>query len=242
MRKQVLFSLMLTLGMMGGLTVCPVSVKAAVTQQTIKVKGQVVDQDGEPLIGATVRVKGAQSGSVTDLDGNFEIEASSNATLLISYVGYKDREIAVRGRAVIEQIQMEPDSQVLEQVVVVGYGTQKKADLTGSVSVVNADELKRTSNSNISTMLEGKVAGVQISSDGQPGADPSVRIRGLGTFGDTSPLYVIDGVPMGTTIRDFSPNDIETIQVLKDASAGAIYGSRAANGVVIITTKSGKKD
>ena len=242
MRKQVLFSLMLTLGMMGGLTVCPVSVKAAVTQQTIKVKGQVVDQDGEPLIGATVRVKGAQSGSVTDLDGNFEIEASSNATLLISYVGYKDREIAVRGRAVIEQIQMEPDSQVLEQVVVVGYGTQKKADLTGSVSVVNADELKRTSNSNISTMLEGKVAGVQITSDGQPGADPSVKIRGLGTFGSTAPLYVIDGVPMGTTIRDFSPNDIETIQVLKDASAGAIYGSRAANGVIIITTKSGKKD
>lgn len=242
MRKQVLFSLMLTLGMMGGMTVCPVSVKAAVTQQTIKVKGQVVDQDGEPLIGATVRVKGAQSGSVTDLDGNFEIEASSNATLLISYVGYKDREIAVRGRAVIEQIQMEPDSQVLEQVVVVGYGTQKKADLTGSVSVVNADELKRTSNSNISTMLEGKVAGVQITSDGQPGADPSVKIRGLGTFGSTAPLYVIDGVPMGTTIRDFSPNDIETIQVLKDASAGAIYGSRAANGVIIITTKSGKKD
>ena len=242
MRKQVLFSLMLTLGMMGGLTVCPVSVKAAVTQQTIKVKGQVVDQDGEPLIGATVRVKGAQSGSVTDLDGNFEIEASSNATLLISYVGYKDREIAVRGRAVIEQIQMEPDSQVLEQVVVVGYGTQKKADLTGSVSVVNADELKRTSTSNISTMLEGKVAGVQITSDGQPGADPSVKIRGLGTFGSTAPLYVIDGVPMGTTIRDFSPNDIETIQVLKDASAGAIYGSRAANGVIIITTKSGKKD
>ena len=242
MRKQVLFSLMLTLGMMGGLTVCPVSVKAAVTQQTIKVKGQVVDQDGEPLIGATVRVKGAQSGSVTDLDGNFEIEAPSNATLLISYVGYKDREIAVRGRAVIEQIQMEPDSQVLEQVVVVGYGTQKKADLTGSVSVVNADELKRTSNSNISTMLEGKVAGVQITSDGQPGADPSVKIRGLGTFGSTAPLYVIDGVPMGTTIRDFSPNDIETIQVLKDASAGAIYGSRAANGVIIITTKSGKKD
>ena len=131
---------------------------------------------------------------------------------------------------------------MLDQVVVVGYGTQKKADLTGAVSIVNAEELKRVSNSNISTMLEGKVAGVQITSDGQPGADPAVRIRGLGTFGSTAPLYVIDGVPMGTTIRDFSPNDIETIQVLKDASAGAIYGSRAANGVVIITTKSGKKD
>ena len=234
--------MMLTLGVTGGLTVCPVNVKAAVAQQTIKVKGQVVDQTGEPLIGATVRVKGAQSGSVTDLDGNFEIDAASNATLLVSYVGYKDREIAVRGRAVIEQIQMESDDNVLEQVVVVGYGTQKKADLTGAVSVVNAEELKRVSNSNISTMLEGKVAGVQITSDGQPGADPSVKIRGLGTFGSTAPLYVIDGVPMGTTIRDFSPNDIETIQVLKDASAGAIYGSRAANGVIIITTKNGKKD
>jgi TonB-linked SusC/RagA family outer membrane protein len=242
MRKQVLFSMMLTLGITGGLTICPVNVKAAVTQQTVKVKGQVVDQAGEPLIGATVRVKGAQSGSVTDMDGNFQIDAASNATLVVSYVGYKDREIAVRGRAVIDQIQLESDDNVLDQVVVVGYGTQKKADLTGSVSVVNAEELKRVSNSNISTMLEGKVAGVQITSDGQPGADPSVKIRGLGTFGSTAPLYVIDGVPMGTTIRDFSPNDIETIQVLKDASAGAIYGSRAANGVVIITTKNGKKD
>ncbi len=242
MRKQLLFSLMLSFGITGGLSVSPVSVKAAVTQQTIKVKGQVVDQDGEPLIGATIRVKGATSGSVTDIDGNFQIDAPANATLLISYVGFKDREIAVRGRAIIESIQLEPDSHVLDQVVVVGYGTQKKADLTGSVSIVNADELKRVSNSNISTMLEGKVAGVQITSDGQPGADPAVRIRGLGTFGSTAPLYVIDGVPMGTTIRDFSPNDIETIQVLKDASAGAIYGSRAANGVVIITTKNGKKD
>ena len=242
MRKQVLFSLMLTFGFTGGLTVCPVTASAAVTQQTIKVKGQVVDQDGEPLIGATVRVKGASSGSVTDIDGNFQIDAASNATLVISYVGYKDREVAVRGRAQIDAIQMEADSHMLDQVVVVGYGTQKKADLTGSVAVVNADELKRVSHSNISSMLEGKVAGVQITSDGQPGADPTVRIRGIGSFGDTSPLYVIDGVPMGTSIRDFSPNDIETIQVLKDASAGAIYGSRAANGVVIITTKNGQKD
>ena len=233
---------MLSLGMLGGLMVCPVPAMASVTQQTIKVSGQVVDQTGEPLIGATVRVKGAQTGAVTDFDGNFSIDAPSNATLIISYVGYKDREIAVRGRAIIEKIELESDSQMLEQVVVVGYGTQKKADLTGSVSIVNAEELKRVSNSNISSMLEGKVAGVQITSDGQPGADPAVRIRGVGSFGSTAPLYVIDGVPMGTTIRDFSPNDIETIQVLKDASAGAIYGSRAANGVVIITTKGGKKE
>ena len=216
---------------------------ASVTQaKTIKVGGQVTDQQGEALIGATVKVKGATTGSITDFDGNFQLTADPNATLVISYVGYKDREVAVRGRASLGTIQLESDSQMLEQVVVVGYGVQKKADLTGSVAIVNADELKRVSNSNISTMLEGKVAGVQITSDGQPGADPAVRIRGIGSFGSTAPLYVVDGVPMGTTIRDFSPNDIETIQVLKDASAGAIYGSRAANGVVIITTKNGKKE
>jgi TonB-linked SusC/RagA family outer membrane protein len=234
---------MLTMGVVGGLTFSPVPAIAAVSQaKTIKVSGQVVDQSGESLIGATVRVKGTQGGSVTDMDGNFTLDVPSNATLTVSYVGYKDRDIAVRGRADLGQIQLESDSHMLEQVVVVGYGTQKKADLTGSVAVVNAEELKRVSHSNISSMLEGKVAGVQITTDGQPGADPSVRIRGLGSFGSTAPLYVIDGVPMGTTIRDFSPNDIETIQVLKDASAGAIYGSRAANGVVIITTKGGKKD
>ena len=234
---------MLSLGIVGGANiVCPIPAMAAVAQQTIKVTGQVVDQEGQPLIGATIKVKGQTSGSVTDFDGNFTVNVPSNATLVISYIGYKDREFAVRGRAELGQIQLESDDNVLEQVVVVGYGTQKKADLTGSVSIVNAEELKRVSNSNISSMLEGKVAGVQITSDGQPGADPSVRIRGIGSFGSTAPLYVIDGVPMGTTIRDFSPNDIETIQVLKDASAGAIYGSRAANGVVIITTKGGKKE
>ena len=243
MRKQ-LFSMMLCLGAVGGASfVTPMPAMAAVAQdQVITVKGHVVDDQGEPLIGATVKTKDAKTGAVTDLDGNFEIRVKANATLFVSYLGYKEREIAVRGRAIIESIQLSADNQVLDQVVVVGYGTQKKADLTGSVSIVNAEEMKKVSNSNISTMLEGKVAGVQITSDGQPGADPSVRIRGIGSFGSTAPLYVIDGVPMGTTIRDFSPNDIETIQILKDASAGAIYGSRAANGVVIITTKNGKKD
>ncbi len=243
MRKQ-LFSMMLCLGAIGGASfVMPMPAMAAVAQdQVITVKGQVVDDQGEPLIGATVKTKDAKTGVVTDFDGNFEIKVKANTTLIVSYLGYKDREVAVRGRAVLEPIQLSSDNVMLEQVVVVGYGTQKKADLTGSVAIVNAEEMKRVSNSNISTMLEGKVAGVQITSDGQPGADPSVRIRGIGSFGSTAPLYVIDGVPMGTTIRDFSPNDIETIQILKDASAGAIYGSRAANGVVIITTKNGKKD
>ena len=134
MRKQALFSVMLSLGMIGGLSVCPVPVKASVTQaQTIKVSGQVVDQSGEALIGATIKLKGAQSGVISDFDGNFTIDAPANGTLVVSYVGYKDREIAVRGRAVLNQIQLESDSQLLDQVVVVGYGVQKKADLTGCV-------------------------------------------------------------------------------------------------------------
>jgi len=247
MQKQR-FLMMLGIGIMSGVTVCPnlagVSLNPVVQAQaqTIRVKGLVVDQDGEPLIGATVKVKNSNSGTVTDFDGIFELNTQSNAVLEISYVGYEAQEVAVRGRQALGTIQLQSDNQVLEQVVVVGYGTQKKADLTGSVSIVNAEEMKRASNSNISTMLEGKVAGVQITTDGQPGADPSVRIRGIGSFGSTAPLYVVDGVPMGTSIRDFSPNDIETIQVLKDAAAGAIYGSRAANGVVIITTKNGQKD
>lgn len=134
--------------MMGGpVSFFPLTATAATTQQTVKVTGQVVDQDGEPLIGATVKVKGLQTGAVTDYDGNFTLTVPSNATLLLSYVGYKDKELAVGGRSSLGTIQMESDSQVLEQVVVVGYGTQKKADLTGSVAVVNADELKRVSHS-----------------------------------------------------------------------------------------------
>ena len=227
----------------GGMVVYPTPAMAIVAQSpTIKVRGQVIDEQGEPMPGATVKIKGGPGGTVTDLDGNFQLEVPGNTILLISYVGFKEREVAVRNRAIIESIQLQADNKMLDQVVVVGYGTQKKSDLTGSVAVVDAEALKQTSNSNISTMLEGKVSGVQITSDGQPGADPTVRIRGVGSFGDTSPLYVIDGVPMGTSIRDFSSNDIETIQVLKDASAAAIYGSRAANGVIIITTKRGQKD
>ncbi len=242
MQKQ-LFLLMLGLSTMGGVAVLPTPAMASeAPAPDIKVTGQVVDDMGEPLTGATIKVKGTANGTITDLDGNFELNVDPNATLEVSYVGFQATELAVGGRSSVGTIQLASDSELLEQVVVVGYGTQKKADLTGSVAIVNAEEMKKTSNSNISTMLEGKVPGVQITSDGQPGADPSVRIRGIGSFGSTAPLYVIDGVPMGTTIRDFSPNDIETIQVLKDASAGAIYGSRAANGVVIITTKGGKKD
>ncbi|MBQ3690957.1 MAG: TonB-dependent receptor [Bacteroidales bacterium] len=208
----------------------------------ISVTGKVVDEQGNPLPGASVYVKGTTNGTISDIDGNFSLNVPSDAVLVFTFMGYTSQEINVNGRSNMGTITMREDNQEIEQVVVIGYGTQKKVDLTGSVAVVDADEMKKVSNSNISTMLEGKVAGVQITSDGQPGADPSVRIRGIGSFGSTAPLYVIDGVPMGTTIRDFSPNDIASIQVLKDASAAAIYGSRAANGVIIITTKQGKKE
>lgn len=208
----------------------------------IKVSGTVVDNLGEPVPGAGVVVKGSTVGTTSDLDGTFSLTVPSNSTLQFIALGFTTLEIEVGGRADLGVVTLEPETNLLDQIVVIGYGSQRKADLTGSVSIVDAEEMKKVSHSNISTMLEGKVAGVQITSDGQPGADPAVRIRGLGSFGDTSPLYVVDGVPMGTSIRDFSPNDIETIQVLKDASAAAIYGSRAGNGVVIITTKSGKKN
>ena len=215
---------------------------AALAQNNVTVSGTVIDENGEPVLGAGVVVAGTTIGTTADFDGKFSLSVPADCTLQIISVGFETIEMPVTAGGDLGVITMKTENTLLDQVVVVGYGSQKKVDLTGSVAIVDADEMKKVSHSNISTMLEGKVAGVQITSDGQPGADPAVRIRGLGSFGDTSPLYVIDGVPMGTTIRDFSPNDIETIQVLKDASAAAIYGSRAANGVVIITTKGGKKN
>ncbi len=217
--------------------------QASITQPgDILVKGKVIDENGDPLAGATIQLKGATIGTVADAEGNFSLTVPSDGTIMISYVGYVSEEIVITGQSDLGTIDLVPDIKTLDQVVVIGYGTQRKVDLTGSVAVVNTEEIQKVSHSNISTMLEGKVAGVQITSDGQPGADPTVRVRGIGSFGSTPPLYIIDGVPMGYTIRDFSPNDIETIQILKDASAAAIYGSRAANGVIIITTKQGKQN
>lgn len=221
--------------------VLPASEAMAQSAGTLTIKGRVLDNNGQPIVGAAVVQKGTTNGTVTDIDGNYVLNAPANSELSVSFIGYDSATEAVGGRSSIN-FTLAEESTELSELVVVGYGVQKKADLTGSVAVVNADDLKKVSNSNLSTMLQGKAAGVQITTDGQPGADPAVKIRGLGSFGSTAPLYVIDGVPMGTTIRDFSPNDIETIQVLKDASAAAIYGSRAANGVIIITTKRGAKN
>ncbi len=208
------------------------------------VSGTVTSDEGEPLIGVSILVQGKSSGTVTDLDGNYTVSAAPGDVLVFSYTGYTRQEIPVDNRSRID-LSLDSDVALLDEVVVVGYGTQRKEDLTGSVSVVNTEELDKQAASDVTQKLQGRVAGVSITSDGQPGAAPNVRIRGVSTFGlgaSAEPLYVVDGFPLAGGIRDINPNDIESIQILKDATSGAIYGNRAANGVVIITTKSGKKN
>ncbi|SEA07117.1 TonB-linked outer membrane protein, SusC/RagA family [Arachidicoccus rhizosphaerae] len=214
----------------------------AVAQSDHLVHGVVVDEHNLPVSNVSVQAKNAKNGTITNAQGEFRLEASSEDSLVFSLIGNQSQTLLVGNRSEFRVVLISNEAALLNDVVVVGYGTQKKSDLTGSVSIVNVEDMKKVSNSNMSTMLEGRVAGVNVTTDGEPGADPTVRIRGIGSFGDVSPLYVVDGVPVGTTIRDFSPNDIESMQVLKDASAAAIYGSRAANGVVIITTKHGLKN
>lgn len=211
--------------------------------QDFSVRGTVVSaSDQQPIPGVTVLVKGTTRGVATDLDGSFAISVPSQTSVLVfSFVGYVSQEITVGNQSVIN-VNLREDISSLNEVIVVGYGTQKKSDITGAISVVDADDIKKFSTNDVAQMLQGRASGVQVIGDGQPGAIPNVRIRGISTFGNGQPLYVIDGVPIGTTPRDFNPNDIESMQVLKDASAGAIYGSRAANGVIIITTKQGKKN
>ncbi|WP_420458145.1 SusC/RagA family TonB-linked outer membrane protein [Neolewinella sp.] len=209
------------------------------------VTGTIVSEAEEPLIGVNVVILGEESrGTVTDYDGGYTIQALPEDVLVFSYTGYKRLEVPVGNQSVID-VTLGEDTQVLSEVVVVGYGTQRKEDLTGSVSVVDAEEITKQASNDVTQMLQGRVAGVSITSDGQPGATPTVRVRGVSTFGlgaGAEPLYVVDGFPLPGGIRDINPNDIESIQVLKDATSGAIYGNRAANGVVIITTKAGKKN
>lgn len=214
----------------------------SVFAQSKTITGTVTSKEDQgPLPGASVMVKGTSNGTSTDFDGNYTLEAATGDVLVFSYVGFLSKEVTIGAQNEIDVV-LEIDATTLDDVVVIGYGTQKKADLTGSVAVVDADEAKKVSNSDVGQLLQGRISGVTVTNEGQPGAAPNIRIRGVATFGDNAPLYIVDGVPVGTSIRDFNPNDIESIQVLKDASAGAIYGSRAANGVVIIKTKGGRKN
>ncbi len=221
----------------------PIKIPEIITQLVTGKIASADDQSGMP--GVNILVKGTTIGTSSDANGEYSIEVpDSNSILVFSFIGYESQEILVGTQTMIN-INMSTDVSTLGEIVVVGYGVQKKSDLTGAVSLADPKEMAKQASNDITQMMQGRIAGVAITSDGQPGAAPSVRIRGVGTFGQgtgAEPLYVVDGFPLMGGIRDISPNDIESIQVLKDASAGAIYGNRAANGVVIITTKSGKKN
>lgn len=208
--------------------------------QSVKVSGNVVDSNNEPVIGAYIKVKGSSKGAVTDLDGHYTIDADKNATLVISYVGMANQEEKIGNRSQINFV-LKDDANDLNEVVVIGYGQVKKGDLTSSISAIKGDKLEKLSTGNVMNALQGQVNGVQISGAGDPGASPRVIIRGVTTVNGSDPLYVVDGMPVGTNINFLNQNDIESMQVLKDASASAIYGTRASNGVILITTKKGKK-
>lgn len=207
--------------------------------QNIEIKGTVLDNSKMPVIGASVLEKGTTNGIITDFDGNFNLTVSPNATLSISYVGYKTQEIPVNGKTVFNVTLIE-DTELLDEVVVVGYGTMKKSDMTGAITSVDVDDLTKRTTTNPAEALQGKIAGVNIMrTGGNAGAGISVKIRGVKSFGDNEPLYIIDGFP--GDIDNVNPSDIQSMEILKDGAAAAIYGSVAANGVVIITTKNGKR-
>ncbi|ULB34533.1 MULTISPECIES: SusC/RagA family TonB-linked outer membrane protein [Proteiniphilum] len=207
--------------------------------QNIQLSGSVFDTNNEPVVAASVIEKGTAKGVVTDFDGNFSLNVSPNATIVISYVGYITQEIKLNGRETLYII-LEEDVEMLEELVVVGYGSLKKSDMTGAISSVNVEELSKRTTTNPAEALQGKIAGVNImKSGGNAGAGVEVKIRGVKTFGNNQPLYIIDGFP--GDIENVNPQDIESMEVLKDGAAAAIYGSVAANGVIIITTKNGKK-
>ena len=206
------------------------------------VKGTVNDETGEPVIGATVKVQGTNEGAITDFNGQFSVNAASNATLSISYVGYVSQQVSVGGRNNIS-VTLKEDTNTLNDVVVIGYGTMKKSDISGSVATINKEQMERKVPVNIAQALQGAAAGVMVTNqDGAPGTSSAIRIRGIGTInGDAQPLYVVDGVQVGNNADFVNPSDIESIEILKDASASAIYGSAGANGVIMITTKHGQK-
>lgn len=223
--KKVILGTMLTM-------VC-----SAAFAQDVKVKGVVKQPDGETIIGATVTEKGTTNATVTDLDGNFTLQVKEGAELVISYIGFNTITTAAKPQM---DVTLSEDTKLIEEVVVTGYTTQRKADLTGSVSVVSVTDLQKQNENNPMKALQGRVPGMNISADGSPSGAATVRIRGIGTLNNNDPLYIIDGVPTKAGMHELNGNDIESIQVLKDAASASIYGSRAANGVIIITTKKGK--
>ena len=206
--------------------------------QQITVQGVVKDQTGETVIGASVMEKGTTNGTITGIDGDFSLNMSPNGTLVVSFVGYKTQEVQVKGQKQL-QVVLSEDAEMLDEVVVIGYGTMKKSDLTGAVSSIGNKDIKDSPVSNLGQAIQGKISGVQIVDAGKPGDNVSIKIRGLGSINNCDPLVVIDGVPTDLGLSSLNMADVKRLDVLKDASATAIYGSRGANGVVMITTKRG---
>lgn len=209
--------------------------------QEISVTGSVTaKEDGQPLPGVSVVIQGTTSGTITDFDGNYTIEVPADGVLEFSYIGMKSQTVSVDGKSVIN-IELAESYEDLDEVVVVGYGVQKKSVVTAAISSVSSEELENSTPSRIEDVMKGRVSGVQITqSSGQPGSDSKVRIRGIGTINNSEPLYIIDGMAVGGGISYLNPADIESVEVLKDAASAAVYGARAANGVILITTKKGK--
>lgn len=211
-----------------------------VNQQKRTITGCITDANGSSIIGANIVERGTTNGTVTDLDGRFSLEVSSNAILQISYIGYLTQEIRVNGKSELN-VELKEDNQALDEVVVVGYGVQKKVTMSGSVSSVKSQDIAKASTSNISDALVGRMPGlIGVNESGKPGAGSKLFIRGMGTWNDSNPLMIVDGIERDFTTMD--PNEIESITVLKDAAAAAVYGSRAANGVILVTTKRGKEE
>ena len=217
---------------------------AIMTQaQERTVTGTVVDGLKDPLIGVSIQQKGTDNGTITDADGRFSltIRTNADAVLVFSYIGYVSQEIVVGNQQVLN-VTLSEDTEQVDEVVVVGYGVQKKSSMTASVASVSVDEIQKQVAPNVASTLQGRIPGVEIlQKGGEAGADVKILVRGAGTFGETEPLYVIDGAFSNNGLNTLNPTDIESIEVLKDGAAAAIYGSRAANGVVLITTKQGKK-
>ena len=228
-------------GMPAQAEVMETSSVAMVSQQVAKITGTVVDGEGYPLIGVNVFEKGRQSnGAITDVDGNFTLQVAANATLVFSYVGYKTQEVPLNGRRSL-QVKLQEDSEALEEVVVIGYGAVRKADLAGSVAVMDNKQFKDQPITRVEDALQGRVSGVSVMSSGVPGGDMKIRVRGTSSVNKSNdPLYVVDGIVRESGLEGISPEDIQSMQILKDASSTAIYGSRGANGVVLVTTKGGK--
>ena len=226
--------------------ICPVIASllciCASAQSPQTIKGTVTDKAGEPLPGVAVYVDGTTNGTSTDIDGKFSLTVNDGDLLLVSMIGYATREIHVdSSTALVQSIVLEDDAQMLEEAVTIGYGTVKKKDLTGSIQSINGDDIVKSMHVDPAEALNGRVSGVLVTkSSNRPGTDMSIQIRGANSFNySNAPLVVIDGVPSQTGLRHLNPEDIQSMDILKDASSCAIYGSRGANGVIIITTKGG---